>query len=700
MPDSEKTSILIVDDLPEKHLVYRTVLEELGQEIVSVGSGPEALKQVLRKDFAVILLDVQMPEMDGFETARLIRQRRSSAHTPIIFLTAFADEVKLAQGYATGGVDYISTPVVPEVLRAKIKVFVELFRMRQQVARQAEEQARRAAAEESARRFAFLAEASRALASSLDFEATLRTLARLPVPRLADVCLVTLADDRGSAGRTECAWGDPERGAVTPTTGQPLIPSDWLAAVVIRVLANDNFEILEGLNPPIPLVRPDQGEIPELLAGSVMALPLSARGRTLGVLTLALAPSGRRFQAGDVSLAHELAGRAAIALDNALLVRDIQENDRRKNEFLAMLAHELRNPLAPVRSAVHVLHLRGPSMPELDWAREVIDRQVTHLVRLVDDLLDVSRITRGKIRLQPEPTEAAAVVASAVETSRPVIEGHQHQLTVTLPEGPVRLNADPARLAQVLANLLNNAAKYTPEGGRIWLTVERQEAEAVFRVRDSGMGIPREMLGKVFDLFTQIDSSLDRAQGGLGIGLTMVRRLVELHGGSVQALSDGPGKGAEFVIRLPALVEDRGAAASEERPAPDVPCRACRVLVVDDNIDAAESLARLLRLHGHEVRLAFNGASALEVARVFRCEAVVLDIGLPGMDGYEVARRLRADPETRDVLLIAASGYGQEEDRAMSHEAGFNHHLVKPVDYAALERLLPASPRPRLSVVG
>jgi CheY-like chemotaxis protein len=265
----------------------------------------------------------------------------------------------------------------------------------------------------------------------------------------------------------------------------------------------------------------------------------------------------------------------------------------------------------------------------------------------------------------------------------------------------VRLNADPARLAQVLANLLNNAAKYTPEGGRIWLTVERQGEEVVFRVRDSGMGIPREMLGKVFDLFTQVDSSLDRAQGGLGIGLTMVRRLVDLHGGSVQALSDGPGKGAEFVVRLPALAEERTAAAAPDERAPQAgPCRACRVLVVDDNIDAAESLARLLRLHGHEVRLAFNGVSALEVARVFRCEAVVLDIGLPGMDGYEVARRLRADPETRDALLIAASGYGQEEDRQMSQEAGFTHHLVKPVDYAALERLLPPSPRPRLSVVG
>jgi CheY-like chemotaxis protein len=269
-----------------------------------------------------------------------------------------------------------------------------------------------------------------------------------------------------------------------------------------------------------------------------------------------------------------------------------------------------------------------------------------------------------------------------------------------VPEGSLRLRADPARLSQVLANLLNNAAKYTPDGGRIWLTVERAGAEIVFRVRDTGAGIQREKLGKVFDLFTQVDASLDRAQGGLGIGLTMVRRLVELHGGSVSAHSDGSGKGSEFIVCLPALADERQESPRSEEQSSAISSRPRRVLVVDDNVDAAEGLARLLRLHEHEVRVAFTGPAALDVAVAFRSEAIVLDIGLPGMDGYEVARALRSSPETRAVLLIAVSGYGQEEDRRAAMGAGFDYHLTKPIDYLTLEKLLPASPRPRLSIVG
>jgi signal transduction histidine kinase/DNA-binding response OmpR family regulator len=554
MADSP-TNILIVDDLPEKILVYRSILDELGQNLVAVQSGADALKQVLANDFAVILLDVQMPGMDGFETAQLIRKRRSSAHTPIIFLTAFADEVRSSQGYATGAVDYIATPVVPAVLRAKVRVFVELFQMRQQVARQAEEQAKRAAAEEAARRSAFLSDASRALASSLEFDTTLRTLARLAVPQLADVSVVTLTDDAGGIGRTECAGTEPH--------AVPLRPSEWLVAVAQRALADDRLEVIDRYDSPVTLTAGG----PDVPVGSVVVLPLVARGKPLGALTLGLGPSGRQFAPADVALAEELAGRAAIALDNATLVRDIQEADRRKNEFLAMLAHELRNPLAPVRNAVEILRMRAPDQPDIAWARNVLDRQVSHLVRLVDDLLDVSRITRGKIKLQPESLDVADVVAHAVEASRPMIDGHQHQLTVELPNRPVRLRADPARLAQVLANLLNNAAKYTPAGGRIWLSVRRDGADVEFRVRDTGAGIPRDMLTKVFDLFTQVDGTLDRSQGGLGIGLTLVRRLVEMHDGSVQAFSDGPGRGSEFVVRLPAL--DDGPAVREQ-PAPRV----------------------------------------------------------------------------------------------------------------------------------
>jgi two-component system CheB/CheR fusion protein len=306
----------------------------------------------------------------------------------------------------------------------------------------------------------------------------------------------------------------------------------------------------------------------------------------------------------------------------------------------------------------------------------------------VDDLLDVSRITRGKITLHRQVLEAGQIVTSAVETSRPLIEAHHHTLTVSVPPTPLRLEVDPARMAQVLTNLLNNAAKYTPDGGRIWLSVEHEDTEVVFRVRDTGAGIPREMLGKVFDLFTQVDHSLDRAQGGLGVGLTLVRSLVEMHGGSVHAFSDGPGRGSEFVVRLPLSsgedCADGGGTTSQEAVA--VPCR---VLVVDDNRDAADSLAVLLRFDGHDVRVVHDGRSALEAVQAFAPHVVLLDIGLPGEDGYSVARQLRQDPRTREALLVAVSGYGREEDRLRSREAGFDHHLVKPVDFTELQQLLP-----------
>ncbi len=673
MADAERTSILLVDDLPERHLAYEATLAELGQELVTATSGEEALRHVLKKDFAVILLDVNMPGINGFETAHLIRGRRRSAHTPIIFMTAFADEVQTTRGYATGAVDYISTPFVPEVLRAKVRVFVELFQMRQQVARQAGEQARREAAEESARRAALLAEASRSLANSLDFEGTLAALARLAVPDLAGLGLVALRDGAG-VGRVEAAWAGPT-GWVE---GGPARLAPWAAAEAAGALAGGTRERIVLPPEGEPLAVPDAGAAPP--AGPALFLPLAARGAVLGVLVFA-ARRGKEWRPEEVSLAAELAGRAAVALDNTLLVRDIQEADRRKNEFLAMLSHELRNPLAPVRTALSVMQASGLSHPTLDWAREVIGRQVDHLVRLVDDLLDVSRITRGKIRLRIERVDAAEAVAAALETSRPLIDAHNHRVEVDAEVGLI-LEADRVRLSQVLSNLLNNAAKYTPDGGHISVSARREGGEAVFRVRDTGAGIPAEMLSKVFDLFAQVNRSLDRSEGGLGIGLTLVRRLVEMQGGRAEAASEGQGKGSEFTVRLPALAA--GAAAEAPGMAEGAGPRPSRVLVVDDNEDAADALAMLLRVTGHETLTVYDGPSALEAARKFVPQVVLLDIGLPGLDGYEVARRLRDDPGTAGVLIIAVSGYGQEGDRATARASGFDHHLTKPVDLADL----------------
>ena len=368
----------------------------------------------------------------------------------------------------------------------------------------------------------------------------------------------------------------------------------------------------------------------------------------------------------------------------------LREADRRNDDFLATLAHELRNPLAPLRNAVQILALRGDDSAVVAQTNELMDRQIQQMVRLVDDLLEVSRIGRGKISLQKAPVDLAEVVATAVETSRPLIDSHRHKLTVMLPDRPVRVEADAARLAQVLSNLLNNAAKYTEDGGRIELIAQQTPKEAVLRVRDNGVGIAPEILPQLFDMFMQVESSTDRSQGGLGIGLTLVRRLVEMHGGKIEARSAGLGKGSEFLVRLPALAEPAPESAQNPPEASSASSAkgARRMLVVDDNVDSAESMALVLRLQGHEVRLAYDGQSALEEAQSFRPEVMFLDLDLPKMDGYEVARRLRLEPAMRYMTLVAMTGYGQEEDRQRTKEAGFQLHLVKPVDFNKVEELL------------
>jgi CheY-like chemotaxis protein/nitrogen-specific signal transduction histidine kinase len=386
--------------------------------------------------------------------------------------------------------------------------------------------------------------------------------------------------------------------------------------------------------------------------------------------------------------------------DQKELHHRLREADRRKDEFLATLAHELRNPLAPIRNAVQILKLANPPDPELYHARDMIDRQVRQMTRLVDDLLDVSRITQGKVQLRREPIELADVVRSAVEATRPLIEASAHELTVALPPDPLNLDADPARLAQVIANLLSNAAKYTEKGGHIWLTAavasrERERPEAVVSVRDTGIGIAAEHLPRVFEMFSQMAPALERSQGGLGIGLALVRGLVELHGGRVEAHSDGPGHGSEFVVRLPAVAapgkappEPSGDGESSHRPPK------CRILVVDDNRDNVRSLEMLLRLPGHDVHTAYDGLEAVQAAAAFRPDVVLLDIGLPKMNGYEAARHIRQQPWGRGMLLVAMTGWGQEEDKRQAREAGFDHHLTKPVDPADLERLLSARTGP------
>jgi PAS domain S-box-containing protein len=426
-----------------------------------------------------------------------------------------------------------------------------------------------------------------------------------------------------------------------------------------------------------------------------MALALTNGKEYCGEEIVVERPDGSRITA----LAHAtplfdkngtLLGAVNILVDIAEQKRveaALREADQRKDEFLATLAHELRNPLAPIRNSLNILRMSGEASPSVERIHDMMERQIIHLVRLVDDLMEVSRITRGKIELRKEEVELAGILRTAVETSRPHIEAAGHQLAISIPPEPLVLDADPVRLAQVVANLLNNAAKYTEENGQIWLTARRERNDAVISVRDNGLGIPVDMRPRIFEMFAQVDRTSQRAQGGLGIGLTLARTLVEMHCGTIEVHSDGPGKGSEFVIRLPLKLASR---CSEAPPTEPVQRAAdgSRVLIVDDNRDSAESLGALLRLLGNEVRLAHDGRSAVEAVRAYKPAAVLLDIGMPGMDGYEVARTLRGEPDLQEVLLVALTGWGQEDDRRRSREAGFDHHLVKPVDMIALNALL------------
>ena len=691
---NEKVNILVVDDVPDKLVSMEVILQTLGENIVSVQSGRDALRQLLEREFAVILLDVNMPDLDGFETASLIRQRKRSETTPIIFITAFSDDTHALQGYSLGAVDYILAPVVPDVLRTKVSVFVDLFRKNEQIKKQAEhrvaliqEQAARVAAEEATRRSMFLAEASQLLSKSLDYEATIKTLMELTAPGFADAVAVGICNRYDAQG--------PEEFTVHSSAKAPQSSFAWaqlperLVHASRRALDQTRTQQVTNSVVEDAGVSSDPNLQVWASARSIAVVPLLARGRTLGVYCLARSHERGPFDKADLALAEDLAIRAAIAIDNARLYREIQDGDRRKDEFLAMLGHELRNPLAAIANALDCLRLTDKDEEIFTGAQDVLDRQVQQMSRLVDDLLDVSRITRGKVELRKEPIKLGSAVDRAVATVQPTVLARRHELSVTLPEEDVLLEADPVRLEQILANLLNNAAKYTEPGGQIWLTGLCEGDHVVLRVRDTGMGIPPHLLPKVFDLFTQGDRSLDRSQGGLGIGLTLVKSLVAMHGGQVQAYSAGPQQGSEFVVRLPCMER-----AVEPPPPPIAEFAAVtngssrRILLVDDNADLTKTMATLLERVGHVVRTAGDGPSAIDAAVDFQPQVVLIDIGLPGMNGLEVATFLRQRLAMNDAYLVAMTGYGQSEDRRRSREAGFDHHLVKPVPLGTIQDLL------------
>ena len=670
---SDRVDILIVDDTPGQRLAVESVLAELGENIVAVDSGREALRYLLDHDVAVILLDVNMPEMDGFETAAMVRQRLRSRNVPIIFLTADTDELHAARGYSLGAVDYLFSPFLPEILRTKVKVFVELARMHAQARRHAEErvalateQAARAAAEAHNVRLGVLAEATRVLTRPIESASIAGDLLRAVLPYMADLAGVVPVEVARSP-EADGVWlrVDAEGRLGPPPAG--IASHREVRDAALRVIAGHKLETLPAKD------------------GSgtwAIVVPLPARGTVLGAMAFAMLESGRRYTTADLELVRDLASRTAIALDNRSLYREIEDRDRRKDEFLAMLAHELRNPLAAISNAVAVLEKLGHQDDDTARIRTIIGRQTHHLARLVDDLLDVARVTTGRIVVERRPVALADVARRALQAFEAAGKTTQHE--IVLKTDTVWVIGDASRLEQIVANLLDNALRYTARGGRVVVSVQRDGAEAIVRVSDTGRGIPSALLPQIFDLFVRGGGAGHARADGLGLGLTLVRRLVELHGGSVEALSAGEGRGSELVVRLPAS----GAPSAASSAAAPSTARPTRILIVEDNDDARESLRLLLELDGHEVMAAASGEDGLDHAKSVEFAIALVDLGLPGIDGFEVARRLRAMARGADVRLVAVSGYGQPLDRKRAQAAGFDAHLLKPVDTNHLRTVL------------
>lgn len=553
-----------------------------------------------------------------------------------------------------------------------------------------------------------LADAGILLSNPTDLEGTLRRIPRLVIPGLADSCVVYLTEPDGTIQRAAIAHHDPAieqvmldvlgSSQIDPNGSSPV--AQVLRAGVPDLRPEIDAETLARLIPD-----PDcRARFRPAWPASHLIVPMIVAGKTIGAFGLAITSSDRRFSPDDLPVADDLARRAAIALENARLYLELRETDRRKTEFLAVLAHELRNPLAPIRTALELLKLpesarkQDPEAADREAMRAMASNQVAHMAHLIEDLMDVTRISRGTIELRREPIDLVSVARRVVSAVGTQVAEIGQALSVDLPTEPIWIQADPTRIEQILWNILTNASKYSDSGGRIALTITPDDDQVMIRVKDTGIGIAPEALAQIFELFVQADQGPGRHRGGLGIGLSLVRMLVELHGGTIRAHSNGLGQGSEFVVLLPRITASESLPAAVEHPSFNArtarpPLEApLRLLVVDDNRDAAMTLGTLLgKLAGHDVRIAYDGPEALRIAQSFKPEVVLLDIGLPGMDGCEVARRLRATASGANALLIALTGWGQREDHRRSQDAGFDHHLVKPVDSEVIEELIASS---------
>jgi PAS domain S-box-containing protein len=663
----DRPRVIVADDNADmreyiRHLLHRRYDVEL------VGDGEAALAAARRRLPDLIIADVMMPGLDGFGLLARVRADQAMRGVPVVMVSARAGEEARVEGLQAGADDYMVKPFSAGELVARVDAAIRLARLRQ------ESEAR-------------VTEVNRRLADQLaEFETLLEVL---------PVGIAIAHDPQCSAIRVNPAFAK-VLGIDTGANASKTAP-DGERPENFRCLDDDGVEV-PGARLPMQRAA-GSGETVQGVEFTIVhadgrrfrlleyAAPLfDEHGRTRGSVGafIDVTERARVEQHREELLERERAAR--VEMDR--LRQAAESASRAKDEFLAMLGHELRNPLAPIMTALQLMRLRGDA--RLERERDVIERQVSHLTRLVDDLLDVSRIARGKVELKKEPVEVAEIVAKAIEQASPLLEQRTHALDLHVPRLGLLVEADPTRLGQVVSNLLTNAAKYTEAGGRIAVTAWRADDEVCISVRDTGIGISPEMLPRVFDLFAQEAQAADRAQGGLGLGLTIVRNLVDLHGGTVDARSEGLGLGSEFVVRLPALAAPAVAALAEPAPPADVVFDrdALRVLVVDDNRDAADMLVEVLRSFGHHPRAAHDGPAALKVCGEFKPDVALLDIGLPVMDGYELAERIRDLPGFERIRLVAVTGYGQDSDRERSRLAGFHHHLVKPIDIDLIDSVI------------
>lgn len=758
-----QAKILLVDDNEANLLALEVVLQSLGQELIKTRSGEEALQLLLQEDFAVVLLDIQLGGIDGFEVARSIRSQERSKHTPIIFITAFESEAfPPAKAYTLGAVDYLVKPLVPDILRAKVEVFLTLFlrteQVRQLQRQQTENEALhrfRAIIEHSWDGYALMAADAVIHYAS---PSSIRILGYRPEELVGHNAFEFMhPDDRERIqGLFTQLIAQPDR--VIPSvyryrhkegswrwleaTGTNLLGDPSVQAVVVNcrditeqreaekvraelaaivessedaIIGEDlqgvitswnkgaerlyGYDAEEVVGKPVTLLHPSEqaDELPNLLErlgrGERIEPYETVRLRKdSSRVDVSLSVSAIKDNEGRVigasKIARDIGPQKRLESELRRHAEELAEAHRQKDQFLAMLAHELRNPMAPLRTGVHIL--RQPQTPPevRERTRDMMDRQLRHLSRLVDDLLDVSRIVRGKIELRMERLDLRRLVRTVADDRRPVLEQVGLTLFLDLPETPICVMGDQTRLTQVLNNLLDNSVKFAK--GRniviVRLQADEERRQAVLCVRDEGVGIEPELLPRLFTPFLQADRSLDRSRGGLGLGLAMVKGLAELHGGSAEASSEGPGRGAEFTIRLP--LDQEPPALSEMHAAPGPSGKQLRILVIEDNRDAADSLRLLLNIMGHEARVAYTGTEGVAAAKEWRSDVVLCDIGLPGIDGFEVARQLRRLPGMAKTLIVAITGYGQEPDVKRSKEAGIDYHFLKPIDPAQLKQVL------------